>query len=321
MKIVALGAGALGSVYGGYLSKAGYDVTLVGRSAHIQAVNRQGLRISGRDEFVADVQATTDARALREADLLLICVRGPDTAQALADVAHLRPEIVVSFQNGIRKDEPLIACFGPGPVMGATSVVGARIMEPGHARCTSFGHTWFGELNNRPSPRLQAVVSVWERAGLLAAVSDDIRAAEWSKLAYLLPVSALSGLTRLPYHQILQSPDLAYLLVQMVREIGTIAKVYGVELYDLPGINVLTLTTGQFDQSIRILSARGKALEASGQTDISTNLLHDITIGRKTEIENLAGDLVRLAYDAAISTPALNFAHRAIRGIDGWVQK
>lgn len=320
MKIVILGAGALGSVYGGYLAQAGFDVTLVGRPAHVQAIQSHGLHISGHDDFTVKVNAVTNAQSVDEADLLLICVRSTDLEQALADASHLRPAMVASFQNGLRKDEAMIAQFGPGPVLGATSIVGARIIEPGHARCTLFAHTWFGELDNHETPRLHAVVNAWAKAGMLVEIPASIRAAEWTKLAYLLPTSALSGLTRLPYHQILQTPDIAYLFVQLVREVNKVAQAYTIQLGDYAGIGVRSLLQTPFDQAIQVLIARGNALEASGQTDISTNMLYDLMVGRKTEIEALAGDLVRFAQDAGISVPAITFVYRAIRGIDYWAR-
>lgn len=320
MKIVVMGAGALGSVYGGYLARAGFDVTLVGRPAHMQAVRSGGLRVSGLDDFVVWPQAVTNAGEVAETDLLLMCVRTTDRTQALADVVHLRPEMVVSFENGLHKDEVLIKQFGPGPVLGAASIVGARVVEPGHARCTLFAHTWFGELDNRDTPRLQALLGVWRRAGLLAETPDDIQAAEWTKLAYLLPAATLSGLTRLPYHRVLQTPDIAYLFVQLVREVNKVAQAYGIELGDYPGIGVHALLRCPFEQSVQVLIARGDALAAGGQTDISANMLYDLIFGRKTEIEAIAGDLVRLAGDAGISVPGINFAYRAIRGIDHWAQ-
>ncbi len=321
MKIVVLGAGALGSIYGGYLAEAGYDVTLVARPANIQTVQQNGLRISGHDEFVVRVRATSDVRTVNEADLLIVCVRATDTRQALTDVAHLRPEMVVSFQNGLRKDDGLIAQFGPRPVLGATSIVGARMVEPGHARCTLFGHTWFGELDNRETPRLTGIVNVWRRAGMPVEVPESIQAAEWTKLAYLMPVSTLSGLTRLPYHQILQSPDLAYLFVQLVREVNNIALAHNVKLLEMTGIGIRSLIQSPFEQAIQVLIARGDALAASGQTDISSNMLYDLLVGRRTEIEAIAGDLVRHAQDAGVAAPALSFVYRAIRGIDYSAQR
>lgn len=320
MKIVVMGAGALGSVYGGYLARAGYDVTLIGRRPHIQAITQNGLHISGPDDFVAEVNAVSDAQQVSDADLLLICVRATDRAQALADVAHVQPAMVVSFENGLRKDEALIKQFGPGPVLGATSIIGARTVEPGHARCTLFAHTWFGELDNRDTPRLQAVVGAWRKAGLLVEASDNIQAAEWTKLAYLVPVSTLSGLTRLPYHQILQTPDIAYLFVQLVREVNKVAQAYSIQLGDFPDVSVRALVQSPFDQSVQVLIALGSSLESSGQTDISANMLHDLMVGRKTEIEAIAGDLVRLASDAGISVPGINFVYRALRGIDHWAR-
>ncbi|MCS7039657.1 MAG: 2-dehydropantoate 2-reductase [Anaerolineae bacterium] len=321
MKIVIMGAGALGSVFGGYLARAGFDVTLIGREAHIRAIQANGLRVTGEHEFVVPVRATTDAKTVAEADVLLFCVRAPEVPQALTDVAHLQPEIVASFQNGLRKDEPLIAHFGPGPVVGATTILAARRLEPGHVRCTAMGYTWFGELDNRQTPRLQAVVQAWRKAGLPVEVPADIHVVEWAKLAYLLPVSVLSGLTRLPYHQILQSSDLAYVFVQLAREVHKIARAYNVMIGDYPGLGLRSLLHAPFDEAIQVLATRGRTLEAAGQTDITTNMLDDLQLRRQTEIEAIAGDLVRMAHDAGLATPAVEMVYRVIRGMDFWARR
>ncbi|NUQ36956.1 MAG: ketopantoate reductase family protein [Caldilineales bacterium] len=316
MNVLILGAGALGSVYGGYLARAGHAVTLVSRAAHVQGIQAHGLRVSGPEAFVVPVRAVTTARDLSQTDLLILCVRSNDTAAALASVAHLRPEMAISFQNGLQKEGALIRQFGPGPVVGAVSLVGARTLAPGHVQCTLFGHTWFGELDGSASPRVQGLRRVWQRAGLPVDIPADIRAVQWSKLAYLLPLSTLGGLTRLAYHDVLRSPDLAYLFLQMLREVNKIAHEQGIELQDYPGITARTLATGPFAACVELLAGLGESLHASGQTEIATNMLADLQKGRPTEIEALAGDLVRFAQDAGLSLPAISFVYRAIRGID-----
>ncbi|MCP4169037.1 MAG: ketopantoate reductase family protein [Chloroflexi bacterium] len=316
MRIAILGAGALGSFYGGYLARAGMDVTLIGRPPHIKAVQENGLHITGHDAFIARPSTTLDARTLKDVDLLLICVRTTDLERALQDVSHLQPEIVTSFQNGLHIEEKIEYVFGPGPVVGASSVVGARTVKPGHVHCDFFGHTWFGERDHHITPRVRGIVKIWRKAGLLVTLTEDIQAVEWSKLAYLLPVSTISGLTRLPYHQILQSPDLAYLFIQIVREVNNVARTYGIELQDYPALNLRTLIDRPFQEGVRFLAARGIALERDGRTDINANMLTDILRRRPTEIEAFAADLMRHAQDAGLALPAISLVYRAIRGID-----
>lgn len=316
MKIVIVGAGAVGCLFGGYLARAGFDVTLLGRPQQVEVIAEHGLRISGHDDFYAYPRAVSDPAQVRNADLLIFSVRSTSMARAIADVGHLKPEMLITFGNGIGKYEPLIECFGPGPVVGCSTIMASRLVEPGHARCTIFGHTWFGELDRHPTPRLDALTTAWQRAGLHVELVDNIAAVEWSKLAYLVPISMLSALTRLPYHQILQTPDLAYLFVQMAREVKKVAGVRNIEIRDYPGINSRTLVDTPFDRSVQLLIARGRALEAAGQVDISTNILSDITLGRRTENESIAGDVVRQAQEAGLSLPAISFAYRLVRGID-----
>ena len=323
MNIVILGAGGLGSVYGGYLARSGQAVTLIARPAHVAAIQHDGLRISGYEEFTVPagprLRATADAASVRQADLLLVTVKTRDTETALADVAHLRPAMVASLQNGVLKDEQLIEAFGPQAVLGAACIVGATLREPGHAACTLFGATWFGELDDQRTERLEQVVAAFRETGLKVEVPASIRSAEWSKLCQILPAATLSALSRLEYHKVCQSPDLAYLFVKLTHECAAVAAASGVALGDYEGFNVKTLAEADFEEAVAMIQERGRKLEARNMTDVRISMLQDVLAGRQTEIEAIAGDVVRRAQRLGLAVPATEFATRAIRGIESWL--
>lgn len=322
MNIVILGAGGLGSVYGGYLARGGQGVTLIARPAHVEAIQRHGLHISGYEEFTILVgphlQATADAATVREADLLLVTVKTRDTETALADVLHLRPAMVASLQNGVLKDEQLSEAFGAQAVMGAACILGATLLGPGHAACTLFGMTWFGELDDRRTERLERVVAAFREAGLKVEAPASIRSAEWSKLCQILPAATLSALSRLEYHKVCQSPDLAYLFVKLTHECAAVAAAHGVSLGDYEGFNVKALAEVPFEEAVAMIQERGRRLEARGMTEVRISMLQDVLAGRRTEIEAIAGDVVRRAQRLGIAVPAAEFAYHAIRGIENW---
>jgi len=322
VKIVILGAGGLGSVYGGYLARAGEKVTLIARPAHVEAIRRNGLQISGYEEFTVPVgphlQATADASTVREADLLLVTVKTKDMEKALAEVAHLQPTAAASPQNGVLKDEQLIAAFGRKAVLGAACIVGATLLEPGHVACTMFGTTWFGELDGQHTKRLEEVVRAFQQAGLKVEVPADIRSAEWSKLCQILPAATLSALSRLEYHKVCQSPDLAHLFVKLTHECAAVAAASGVKLADYEGFNVKTLVEAPLETAVAMIQERGRNLEAQGMTSVRISMLQDVLTGRRTEIEAIAGDVVRRAQQLGIAVPMTEFAYHVIRGIESW---
>ena len=123
MRIVIVGAGALGSVIGGCLARAGEDVTLVDvANPHLEAVARQGLKVTGFQNFSLPVKATDRPSEIKEADFLLLITKSMDTEMALRNVGHLRIQFASSIQNGVAKDERLARVFGKEKVLGLSLI-------------------------------------------------------------------------------------------------------------------------------------------------------------------------------------------------------
>lgn len=320
MNVVVAGAGALGSVLGGYFAQAGADVTLIARRPHVEAIRARGLLIGGRrgPQIVRNVKAVVDPGEVESADVLIMCVKSQDNQEALASLRHLRGRIgaAISFQNGGRKDEELAEAFGPDAVVGATTLVGASMPEPGRVLHTNDGGTWIGEFDGRPSARVEAIADLFKKADLPIEVRPDIRTAIWCKLNQMVPAAALSCVTRLCIHQIYLDRELATLFVAISREVAQVAERLGIALADFRGFAVKTVCTLPFEEAVESLVARGRAMQEQGMTQVKISTLQDLERGKPTEADQTIGHVVRLGGRLGVPLPTLDLLYRIVRGTE-----
>lgn len=320
MHTVIVGAGALGSILGGYLAEAGEEVTLVGRKPHVDAIRARGLIIEGMRgrHLVRNIRATADAREVTAADNLFLAVKSYDTAEALASLAHLRGKVgaALSVQNGGGKDEALAEAFGRDAVVGATSIVGGAMPAPGHVIHTNEGGTWLGELDGRRTPRVEAIAGAFRKAKLPVEVRDDIRSAIWCKLNQMIPAATLACVTRLHVHEMYQDPSLAALFVELSREVAGVASRLGIPLVDCQGFPVKTLCSQPVDAAVESVIARGKGMQERGMTQVKISTLQDLERGKRTEAEHVIGYVVNLAAAHGVAVPKLALLYQVIRGVE-----
>lgn len=319
MRIVVLGAGGVGSVVAGYLARAGYDVVMLARPGHAAEVQRRGLHLGGLADFRVRVPAFADATGLEAADVLLITVKTRDTERALQGVAHLRIGCAASLQNGVVKNEQIARVFGWEKVVGATTMIGAVLVRDGEVEYTLDGITFFGELDGRQSERVQRVVDAFVRAGLQAAVADDIVAVEWTKQAFQNPFAPLSAITRLPVHRVWAHPQLAALSVHLFREVVAVARARGVELSTHPAwslFNIAVWRDAPFEEAVRMIVEVGERVAASGRTHIIPSMLQDVLAGKPTEIEETVGYVYKEGLRLGVPVPYTEFAYRAVKAIE-----
>lgn len=321
MRTVVVGAGALGSLLGGYLAQAGADVTLFARHAHADAIRRHGLRITGMrgDQVVRNVRAVSDASEVPPADLLILGVKSYDTQATLATCGHLRGKIgaAISIQNGGRKDEELGEALGKDVVVGATTMVGAAMPEPGCVVHTSEGGTWIGEYDGRRTARIEATTDLFRKAGLPIEVRDDIRSAIWCKLNQMVPAATLACVTRLRIHEIYQDRSLAALFVELTHEVARVAERLRIPLVDCQGIPVKTLCSRPFAAAVDSVIARGRIMQERGMTQVKISTLQDLERGKRTEAEQVIGYVVDLAATHGVAVPKLELLYRVIQGVEG----
>lgn len=321
MKVLVVGAGSLGSVYGAHLAHGGAEVQLLAREEHARAIEEAGGIVVDRGGVREHVPLRAAWRPERAepADAVIVLTKTPDTEAALAPLAHVRDalELAVSLQNGVEKDEVLARWCGSGLVIGGTSMVGGTLLRPGVVAHTLPGPTVLGELPRGRSDRVEALAGALEAGGLEVIVSDDVLAVEWAKLVHASPTMALPALVRLPLHACLRSEPLAALYVELVREGMAIARAAGIEPDDGPvGYPLREIAEAADGDAVAIVRGRGRRLEEAGMTAIRVSMLQSIERGRRTEVDAVHGFLVREAARLDVPAPATGACHRLLRGLD-----
>ncbi len=280
MKVAVMGAGAVGCYYGGMLARGGHEVTLIGRPQHVEAIRRDGLRLetSSFDERVA-LQASTDASAVRGAQLVLFCVKSNDTESAGNDIApYLEADaLVLSLQNGVDNADRLQALVRQ-TVVPAVVYVATEIAAPGHVK-----HHGRGDLVLGPQARRDSVLNAFADAGVPIQISDNVAGALWAKLIVNCAYNALSAITQLPYGRLVQGEGIAATMQDAVQECLAVAKALRIAV------------PGDMPEAVR-----GIARAMAGQ---SSSTAQDLARGRRTEIDHLNGYVVRQAEALGIATP------------------
>jgi 2-dehydropantoate 2-reductase len=318
VRILVVGAGGLGTVVAAALAASGCEVVVYCRPYQVAPIAAEGLAVTGVRAIRATVPATADAAAIGPVDYLLLTVKTRDTEAALAAVRAVPVGAAASLQNGLAKNDQLAACFGRERVLGAATILGATAEGPGRAAWTLAGTTYLGELDGPPSPRVAALVAVFNRAGLPAEAVSDVRAVEWSKVCQIVPAAALSALTRLEYYKVCKEPALAELFVELTRECAAVAAAEGVTIGDYAGFNPRTLATLPLAEATASVVARGRALEEQGLTAMRISMLQDLLRGRPTEVEATLGEVVRRAAARGVAVPYTRFAYGVIRGLEAY---
>ncbi len=288
MKIVMFGAGGVGGYFGGRLAAAGADVAFVARGAHLEALRRDGLRITSPkgDAHVTAVRASADPAALGPADVVFLTVKmyDVDTAASLLGPLLGPDTMVVTLQNGVEATEMVARRIGPDHVAGGVAYVAAVISEPGHIRHTALDALIVGELDGRLSPRLQALAAVAGTAGFSFTASPDIRRDLWSKFARLSVFSAMTAVTRSPLGVLRAQPALMAMVEAAVDETLAVGQAHGVTLDGPVRDEVFAMYRGMPPQA-------------------KSSMLEDLERGRPLELPWLSGAVVRLGREAGVPTP------------------
>ena len=315
VKLVVLGAGALGSIVAGHLAHAGQEVILIARGDRARHVQDHGITLAGLSDFTARCHVVTDPKAVRAADVLIVTVKTYDTAAALAPLRGLDVGAVLSVQNGVLKDEQLIDAFGADRTLGAAAFFAGEVLPSGAARFTLDGGLSVGELPTGTSPRVHRLVDALTSAGVKATAAPDIRSIEWSKFAAWVGGMALAVLARLETYKVFLDPDIALIGARLIRETGAIATKQGIALQDVPPFLVKRLTGGTEAEAVETLRTFGALLQARAPTHRVSGL-QDVERGRPLEVDETFGDLVSKAASLGVPVPTIDVAYRLIRGID-----
>lgn len=295
LKVAVMGAGAVGCYFGGMLARAGHEVVLIGRPAHVAAINADGLRMQTQtfDEHVR-LAASSDPSAVQGAKLVLLCVKSTDTEAAAAQMApYLAADaLVLSLQNGVDNAARLRGVLDTSAVAAAVVYVASEMAAPGHLR-----HHGRGELVIEPSAASQVTAQALSAAGIPTEVSANVRGALWAKLILNCAYNAVSAITQLPYGRMVTGAGIPAVMRDVVSECLAVAQAQGVPV------------PGDAYAAVAQLAA-----SMPGQY---SSTAQDLKRGKRTEIDYLNGLIVRRGETLGIATPANRALWALVKLLEG----
>lgn len=280
MRIAVVGAGAMGSLFGGLLAQGGSDVWLFDPIAtdHIRAINDAGLVIeSDGTETRTSPHATTRIEDVGPADLVVLFVKAPFTERALEGAL---PAIesdrtwVLSLQNGAGIRDVMRRHVDPSRLLRGTTAHGATFLKPGQIRHAGSGPTRIGPVvEDSDGAFVSRVVETFNRAGIEAERVDDIEKLIWHKLLVNVGINALTALFRVPNGRLLEDPELRAIMHGAIREGVAVARAYGLDVDE--------------DETIRGVEDVCRRTAAN-----KSSMLQDVETGAPTEIDFINGTIV-----------------------------
>jgi len=304
MKIVVIGAGAIGSVIGGLLSKAGEDVTLIGRKPHVDAINQNGLILEGESgKTVIKVEAVENLDF--KPDLALLTVKAQDVESSVRKVQpFLSSTQVVTMQNGVRSDDQAAGLLGKENIISSVITFNGQFLEPGKALYSiPFSKTALlvGEPFGNKGDRLQTLSALLNRA-IGTDISEDIRAAHWTKLIWNLQ-TAVPAVTGLSYQDSYQYPKVRELTINLLKEGLKVIRAAGIKTAEVPGFPMEPIETMARESLPMASTLLRKKAESLGKVPVLGSTLQSIKRGANTEVDYLNGEIVNLGKKNGIPTP------------------
>jgi 2-dehydropantoate 2-reductase len=303
--VCVVGAGAVGSFFGAMLARAGNRVTLIGRPAHVQAIQNNGLRLDmgGRVEAIR-VAAKTGLEAANDASLVLFCVKSPDTAGVARELApHLADDaLILSLQNGVENAQT-IARHVARTVVPAVVYVATSLPEPGVVRHFGRGDLTIGPLdaNAASDPAttnmLEALVDLFAKAQVPVRITNDVTAQLWLKLLTNCAYNAISAIAQAPYGELVRVAEIRELQRAVVQEVVAVAIAAGVAL--------------SLDAALEATKDIVKTMP--GQR---SSTAQDVARHRPTEIDHLNGFIARRGRELGIDTPANQALHALVKLVE-----
>jgi 2-dehydropantoate 2-reductase len=304
VEFAILGAGALGSILGAHLSRAGRDVVLLARGRRAEQIVADGVRVEGLADLSVRVPVLTDPRQLHGAEALIVATKAISTAEALEPLRSSDIGAAFSIQNGVLKDDLLAAAFGPQAVLGALANFSGELLPSGAVTFTRNNGLCLGEPSGAVSDRVRRIVDAIEAAGIRATATNNIVGHEWTKFAAWAGLIALSVTTRRLTWEYLANPGAALVLVRLVREVAQLAAARGVQLVGAPVLPVVELCVASDERAVEIVTAIGRAFHDSAPTH-RVSALQDVEAGRPLELEETIGHAVAMARRLKLQTPLL----------------
>ncbi len=301
-KIYVLGAGAVGCYFGGMLARANQDVTFIARLERAKALNEYGLEMDCKAfHETVKVKASSDLALLRDADLVLLCVKSLDTEQTLSEIKSILPNtaVLLSLQNGVANIEIASKTISnriyAAVVYVAAGMIGQRTMKH-HGR----GELLIGGLGNNTADdqeNLEGIRHLFEAANVPCLITSQIKRDMWLKFLVNCSFNAISGIGQIPYGEMVKSPEIVQLIEEITKEFLAVAALEDVKI------------------SMSEALTANDSIATTMVTQVSSTA-QDLSRGKKTEIDFLNGYIVELGRRHGIATPYNESVHALVKMLE-----
>lgn len=297
-RVCIVGCGAIGSLYAAHLARVAEVWAFVRREDHARALNRDGLRVSGKHEFHVSLKATTQSHQLPDCELGIVATKATQVEESISPIGHRFDQgAVISAQNGLGSEE-IIAAHTLGQVIRGTTFMSGTKHSDTHVQLELDTATWIGPFEPRetPYPLVKEAADLITAAGLKAQALPDARPAQWSKLIFNASVNGVSALTGLPHSPHFadesQFGSLGHLLHQLIEEGKQVAAAAGIQLHEDPW----------------------EMNKIGAMTNHPPSMLYDIRRELPTEVDFLSGAIAREAERVGALAPLHTAVYRLIKG-------
>lgn len=306
MKIIIIGAGGMGSLYGGYLAKGKENVCLLDHwDEHVDKVNREGLTImSDAERFIVRPQASILAENFGQVDLVVVCVKSTETevAAMLAEPFMKQETKVLTLQNGMGNAEKLAEVLGAERILIGSTLMGAVLLEPGLVMRSEIKNTHIASWMAGNETWLEKIAEVLNHAGLPTVIETNVTSLLWSKLSIHAGLNAVTALTGATNREFLELPEAVRLARMIVAEVVAVATAADIPLL-YPNC------------------AQEMMVYANAMKEYHSPMLQDILNKRKTEVTVLNCTVVKAGRSHGIPTPVNEAVALAVSAIESLYEK
>jgi 2-dehydropantoate 2-reductase len=301
VRVCVVGCGAVGSLFAANLAQLddvevwAYDLA----RDHVDAINANGLRLSGADDVVGRLRATTDAKELPACDFGIVATKAMHTEPAIAATARAFSDgSICTVQNGLGNEEALAAHVAR--VIRGTTFPAGRVVEPGHVQWDVKGDTTIGPFEPSPAPleEVERLADACTRAGLPTTAVADARGPQWRKVIFNAATNPIGALTGLTHGRVCDDPALRKLVSGLVDEGKAVAAAQGIELDADPE----------------------ELIDHAARPDVAydhkASMLQDVESRRETEIDYLNGGIVRFGRELGVPTPLNEAILALVKGLE-----
>ncbi|MDQ2641786.1 MAG: 2-dehydropantoate 2-reductase [Pseudomonadota bacterium] len=314
-----LGAGAMGTIFGAYLARAGHSVAMLVRERRAEQIRTDGLRVTGLEDFTVQVPVLTDASQLRRAGVLVVAMKTLGTAAALGPLRHVHFDGVLSLQNGAFKNDRLVEAFGRHAVIGALSDASGELRPDGSVLFTRNVMTLVGDLEG-DGARAAALASLLERAGIRTRAVPDITGREWSKFCGWAGYMTMAVATRAVSWKVVLDADGARLIARVAREMAALAAARGITLSDDSMLPIVSMARGTEEEAAAAVIRKNEAMQATAPLHRMSSL-QDFEAGRPLELEETVAVALREGRAHGVPMPTLDALYLLCRTLQRIQQK